>query len=87
MSVKSACIHVHHMCAVPLGVREIIISPGPGVTDVCEPPHRYWELNLDPLSEPQVLLTAGLYFQLFKLQLGADAPPDPGVRKRRGPKL
>ena len=27
------------------------------ITDGCEPPHHYWELNLGPLEEHSVLLT------------------------------
>jgi hypothetical protein len=34
---------------------EGISSPGTGVTDYCEPPRGFGELNLDPLQE-QVLL-------------------------------
>ena len=33
-------------------------SPGTGVTGSCEPPCGRWELNLDPLEEQSVLLTA-----------------------------
>lgn len=32
-------------------------SPGTGVRDSCELPCGWWELNLDPLEEQQVLLT------------------------------
>ena len=49
---------------------ENVGSPGTGVTDGCEPTYRGWELNLDPLEEQQVLLTAEPFLQphlvLFK---------------------
>lgn len=32
-------------------------SPGAGVTDGCEPPCRYWNVNLGPLKDQQLLLT------------------------------
>jgi hypothetical protein len=32
-------------------------SPGTEVTDSCEPPCGYWELNLGPLEEQPVFLT------------------------------
>jgi hypothetical protein len=41
-------------------------SPGTEVTDGygCEPPHRSWELNPDPMQVQQVLLTAKPHLQL-----------------------
>ena len=39
-------------------------SPGTGATDNCELPCGYWELNLGPLEEQPVLLTAKLSLQL-----------------------
>jgi hypothetical protein len=38
-------------------------SPGAEVVDSCDPPCECWELNLDPLEEQPVLLTAGPSFQ------------------------
>jgi E3 ubiquitin-protein ligase NEDD4 len=39
-------------------------SPGTGVTDSCELPCGFWELNLGPLEKQQVLLTAEPTLQL-----------------------
>ena len=33
------------------------IQPGTGVTDGCELPHKFWDLNPGPLEEQLVLLT------------------------------
>ena len=38
--------------------------PDTGVRDGCEPPCGFWELNLGPLKEQQVLLTAEPSLQL-----------------------
>lgn len=58
MYVLPACMSVDHMHAwclqKPL---EGIESSGTGITDVCEPPCRCWELNPDPLEKHLVLLT------------------------------
>ena len=56
-----ACMYVYHVCAWCLWrPEEGIRSPGTGVTDGCEPPYGYWESNLGPLEEQQVLLKAEL---------------------------
>lgn len=47
----------HHVCLVPQ--EEYVISSGVGVTDSC----RYCELNLAPLEEPQMFLTAETFLQ------------------------
>ena len=40
-----------HMCLAPVEPEEGNRSPGTGVTDGCELPFGYWELNLHPLEE------------------------------------
>jgi hypothetical protein len=64
MCVLPACIYVYH---VPMWCswrsEESVRSPGPGVTDGYEPPHRSWELNLSPLQEQPVLLATELILQ------------------------
>lgn len=51
-----AVYHLHAWC--PQRTEEGIASPETGVTDSCEPPRVYWELNLGPRQEQQALLTA-----------------------------
>jgi len=52
------CMHVHPVCAWCLRrSEEGIRSPGTGDKEGCEPPCGFWELNLGPLQEQQVLLT------------------------------
>lgn len=54
MRVLPSCMYV---CAVPaesgkgVGILEV------GITHDCEPPYGYWELNLYPLQEQQLVLT------------------------------
>jgi hypothetical protein len=51
------CICPLHLCAVPAEAkREHLGSLGTGVTVSCKLLCGCWELNLDPLQEPQVLL-------------------------------
>jgi hypothetical protein len=38
---------------------KVFDSPGTGVTEGCELPCGYWELNSGPLEEQPVLLTTG----------------------------
>jgi len=38
--------------------RRDVRSPGPGLTDGCEPPSGYWEQKLGLLKEQQLFLTA-----------------------------
>ena len=49
-------------CALVFGLQvclcESVGSPGTGVTDSCELPCGYWELNLGPLEEQLEFLTA-----------------------------
>jgi hypothetical protein len=61
MSVWSACMPVYCMLAWLLWKsKEGSRSPGAGVTDICELPHRCWESNLGLLEEQPVLLTASV---------------------------
>lgn len=61
-----ACAFCLHMCMCTTcmfgawGVRKGHQFPGTGVSGGCEPCelHGYWELNLGPLQEQQMLLTA-----------------------------
>ena len=57
MDVLSACMSVHHMCAVQKVTRGHW-SLGTEVTDSCEVPCGCWELNLGLLVE-QPLLSIG----------------------------
>ena len=60
MSVLPACMSVSHIraCPVPSEASEGHQIPGTGVIDGCETPCGCWELNLGPLQEQPVLLTA-----------------------------
>lgn len=52
---------------------EGVDSLGPGVTDVCELPYKYLDLNMGPLEKQTVLLTAEPFLQplllLFKFYI------------------
>jgi hypothetical protein len=64
MSVLSQCIYVHHMHAwCPQKSEEGVRVPGTRVMSICEPPCGCQELNLGPLQEHPVLLTAGQSLQ------------------------
>lgn len=54
ISVLSAYMPVHHMCAGPMEVRRgcLILQEVEG----CELPCEYWELNIRPTQEYTVLL-------------------------------
>ena len=56
---RQFCLHVYlcTMCLLLMGLEEAGRFLGPGVKDVCELPYGDWELNLNPLEKPQVLLT------------------------------
>lgn len=59
-----------HVCACDMFMQlpaEDVGFPETGGTDSCEPPRGYWELNLCPLQEQQVLLTAESLYLLLKL--------------------
>jgi hypothetical protein len=47
-------------------VCEVVRSPGTGVTDSCEVPHGCLKLNLGPLKEQTVFLTAEPFLQPLK---------------------
>ena len=52
----STCLyHTHTQC--PQRTEEGVQTLRTGVTDSCEPPHGYWELDLDPRQENPTLLT------------------------------
>ena len=56
------------ICASPNSyLCEGVRSPGTGVTDNCELPCGYWELNPGPLEEQAVLLTAEPSLQILLL--------------------
>jgi hypothetical protein len=64
VSVLSADMYVHHMCArSPKRPEEDIRSPGAEVLDSCELPHQEWEQNPGPLQEQKLLLTTEPSFQ------------------------
>jgi hypothetical protein len=42
------------------------VSPGTGITDGCELPHGFWELNLGPLEEQPVLFTREPFLKPLK---------------------
>jgi hypothetical protein len=46
------------VCAAHGSQKKSVGSPGTGVTDGCKPPCGFWELNVGPLQEQQVLFTA-----------------------------
>ena len=53
-----ACIYVYHIHVwCPYKTEESVKSLGTRVMDGYKPPYGYWEPNLSPLQEPQVLLT------------------------------
>jgi hypothetical protein len=56
----SDCMYVciPHACWCLWRPEEGARSPGPGVTDGCELPHEFWELNPGPLKEQLVLSTS-----------------------------
>jgi hypothetical protein len=63
-------IHQVHAWVVPAGVRRGIRVSGTeraldSGTEDCEPPCGFWELNLGPLKEQQVPLTAEPTFQFY----------------------
>lgn len=59
MGVLSAYVSVHHMHAwCSQGSEEGVESATGAATDGSEPSHGCWELNLDPLKEQPVLVTA-----------------------------
>jgi hypothetical protein len=59
MSILLLCMCVHHIHVWNLQKQEEDIGwPETGVTDSCEPPCEFWELNLSPLEGQSVLLTA-----------------------------
>lgn len=45
------------MRAEPLETRKGVGSPGIGVTDSCELPYRFWELNLGSMEEQVSVLS------------------------------
>lgn len=47
--------YVYYMCAVPTEAKR---SPKTGVKEGCKPLCGCWALNLDPLEEQSILLTA-----------------------------
>lgn len=61
MNVLSACMPV--LLWEPHRPEESIVFLTTGVTDGCGLPHGCWELNLGPLKEQPMPLTAGLSLQ------------------------
>ena len=63
----SVCVHKHtwsEYCSLGVSMSKRGMRPcGTGVTDGCEPPHGYWELNSGPLEEQPVLLITEPSFQ------------------------
>lgn len=51
------CLHVHHVCAVPMGTRRGHKIPRTGVTDGCELLHVYQEPNLESFSKAATALS------------------------------
>jgi hypothetical protein len=54
------------MNAVAPEARESGGCPGTGVTDGCQPPCGWWELNLDTMEKLSVFLAAEPFLQLHK---------------------
>ena len=48
--------YFYFMCVGVLPACEDVRSPGTGVTDICELPCGFWELNSGPLEEPVLLI-------------------------------
>lgn len=57
MSVACLYVYVTSVCLVPKVARRGNQNPGTGVTDDCELPYRYWELNLGLPEVQHFLLT------------------------------
>lgn len=72
VGILSACMYVYHVHTVPLEARKSVRSHGTEVTYTCKPPCGYWDPNLNPRDEQQVLLTAkpSLWLQRFIYYLG-----------------
>lgn len=49
-----------------------VVFPATEVKDICLSPHGYWELNLDPLQEQSMFLTAQSFLQ----------PPDSELKRQ-----
>lgn len=57
MSILPACLYVHYLCAWCLQrPKEVVGSPGTGVTDDSVQLYGFWELNLAYLEDQLVLL-------------------------------
>lgn len=54
IGILPACVPVHHVHAVSMGQQRVLY--GTGISDSCELPCGYGELNPDPLEEQPVLL-------------------------------
>jgi hypothetical protein len=71
--ILPACMSLYYICDwYPQRPEEGVRSPGIGVTDGCEPPCGYWELNLGPLEQSVLLTTEPSlqpWFPLFSLFL------------------
>lgn len=57
MSAVPEWMYVRHMCAWCLWMSDYVTYARTRVMGGCEPTCRYWELNLGPLKEQQILLT------------------------------
>lgn len=56
-----ACMSMHYICAwCPQGPEHNVGPPGTEVTEGCELPYGYWEVNLGSLQKQQMLLTTRL---------------------------
>ena len=68
MSVLPVCMSVNHIHPSSLGRPEEGTRPsGIGITDSCELLLWYWELNVGPLEEEEVLLTVEPWLQNLSL--------------------
>ena len=55
----STCMYVYHKHAwYPQRSEDGAVSPGTGVTNGCELPRGFWEVNPGPLQEQPEILTA-----------------------------
>lgn len=57
------CSAYMYICTVFKKIKNAVGSTRIEVTDGYELPYGYWKLNLGPLKEPSVILTAEISFQ------------------------
>jgi hypothetical protein len=60
------CMHVYYVYALPMEVKRGVRSPRAGVIELWAALCGCWELNLGPLQETQMLLTAESFLQLLE---------------------